>query len=132
MKTIEELLRDPYWVVDALPEQVKADSDGQYFAVERYYLEPARFAELKQKHIDVVLKLNCYMRLFLDEEDRPNPPPAEIAERMRRDHLCIRIGGALIVSEPDDACMTVYNADETLLSLLRPLAAAEGLFVWQP
>ena len=30
---IEELLQKPYWVIDFLPQQVPADSAGQFFAV---------------------------------------------------------------------------------------------------
>ena len=37
-----ELLEGPYWIVDILPEQVPADAAGQYFAVERYFLQPER------------------------------------------------------------------------------------------
>ena len=40
--SIEELLEKPYWIVDILPEQVKQDSPGQYFAVEKYFLTGSR------------------------------------------------------------------------------------------
>ena len=39
---------------------------------------------------------------------------------------------ALITADPDDICMTLYNASDDLLALVRQLAASEGLFVWQP
>ena len=67
-KTIDELLRASYWIIDILPEQVPKDSPGQYFAVEEYYLESSRLAAVKQKHIDLVLKLNCYRDLSLGDE----------------------------------------------------------------
>ena len=72
-KTIDELLQAPYWIVDILPEQVPADGPGQYFAVEKYYLEKGRLTAIKEKHINVLLKLNCYRQLTLDGET--NPPP---------------------------------------------------------
>ena len=62
-KTIEELLQAPYWIVDILPAQVPADSPGQYFAVEKYFLQERQLAEIKQKHIQLILKLNCYRDL---------------------------------------------------------------------
>ena len=37
--TIEEYLNKPYWVIDILPKQVPADSKGQYFKIEKYFLE---------------------------------------------------------------------------------------------
>ena len=55
----------PY-LLSILPEQVPADGPGQYFAVERYYLEKGRLTAIKEKHINVLLKLNCYRQLTLD------------------------------------------------------------------
>ena len=129
---IESLLQAPYWVVDILPEQVPKDSPGQYFAVEKYFLSWPQIAAVKQKHIDLILKLNCYMDLSLDEEPEINPPPGEIAEAMRRRYVSILLKDAMIVSEPDDTCLTVYDPDEKTLRLLRILSAGEGLYVWQP
>ena len=130
--TIEELLQKPYWVIDIFPGQVPMDSPGQFFAVEKYFLEKERLAEIKRKHIDLVLKLNCYRSITLDEETEADPPPERIAEEMRRRYVCIRTGGSLIISEPDDTHMTVFAPDEKLLELIKALAAGEGLFVWQP
>ena len=131
-KTVEELLRSPYWIVDILPEQVPRDSPGQYFSVEAYYLKQPRLAAVKQKHIDLILKLNCYRDLSLGEDMPPNPPPERIAEELRRRYLCILLDGAMIVSRPDETYLTVYDPDETLMELIRTLAAGEGLYLWQP
>ncbi|MBQ9317455.1 MAG: hypothetical protein IJ203_11625 [Atopobiaceae bacterium] len=130
--TIDELLEMPYWVVDILPRQVPADSPGQYFAVERHYLEESQFAQVKQRHIDLVLKLNCYFDLALDDEQEVNPSPARVVQEMNRRYVCIRMGDALIVSEPDDTCLTIYNPNDELLALVRQLAMGEGLYLWQP
>jgi len=37
----------------------------------------------------------------------------------------------MILSEPDDTHMTLFNPDENLLEMVRSLATAEGLFVWE-
>lgn len=132
MRSIEELLETPYHIIDILPEQVKADGPGQYFAVERYWLEPSRLSTVKRKHVDLVLKLNCYRAVSLDEETEPNPDPERIAEAIMTRYVCIRIGDTLISSAPDDLYLTVYNADEALLRLLRTLCIGEGLYLWQP
>ncbi len=132
MRSIEELLETPYHIIDILPEQVKADGPGQYFAVERYWLEPSRLSTVKRKHVDLVLKLNCYRAVSLDEETEPNPDPERIAEAIMTRYVCIRIGDTLITSAPDDLYLTVYNADETLLRLLHTLCIGEGLYLWQP
>lgn len=130
--TIDELLETPYWIIDILPKQVPKDSPGQYFAVEEYYLSKKQIAEVKNRHIGLVLKLNCYRDLSLDEETEINPPPVRIAEEMRKRHLCILTGDSMILSEPDDLSLTLYHPDEELLELVTTLAAGEGLYVWQP
>ena len=131
-KTIEELLEMPYWIVDVLPEQVKADSPGQYFAVERYYRSEPRITEIKKRHADLVLKLNCYRDILSDGEEERNPPPERIAEAVLTRRACLRTGDALIVSEPDELYLTVYDPDEELLRLLEKLCVGEGLYLWQP
>ena len=131
-KTIEELLGTPFWIIDILPAQVPADSAGQYFAVEKYFLQGDRLAEIKQKHINLILKLNCYRDISIDEEEAINPSPARIAEEMQKRYLYIRTGDCMILSEPDDTHMTVFNPDPELLALIKELAAGEGLYVWQP
>ena len=129
---IDELLQTPYWIVDILPGQVPKDSPGQYFSVEKYYLEKERLASIKQKHIDLVLKLNCYRDLYIHGEKLIDPPPEHIADEMKKLTLFIMIGEAMILSEPDDTHMTVFNPDEELLDLITKIAAGEGLFVWKP
>jgi hypothetical protein len=131
-KTIDELLQSPYWIIDILPKQVPKDSPGQYFAVEEYYLSGERLAEIKQKHINVILKLNCYRSISIDEESEENPSPERIADEMRKRYLYIMVGESMLLSEPDDTHMTVFNPDPQLLELIKSIAAGEGLFVWRP
>ena len=130
--TIDELLQRPYWIIDILPKRVPENSPGQFFEVEKYYLEKERLREIKYKHINVVLKLNCYRNVSIDEEAEKNPSPALIAEEMTRRSLYIMVDGAMILSEPDDTHMTVFNPDRELLELIRMIASGEGLFVWSP
>ncbi len=130
--SIDELLQTPYWIVDILPKQVPSDSPGQYFAVERYFITGEQRTIIKQKHINLVLKLNCYRDLFIDEEGAVNPPPERIADEMWKRYLCILMGNAMIVSEPDDTYLTVHNPDIDLLELIKTIAPSEGLFVWKP
>ena len=132
MMTIEELLQTPYWIIDILPKQVPVHSPGQYFAVEKYYLERERFTVIKEKHINVILKLNCYRDVSIDEETEVNPSPERIAEEMRLRFLYIMAGDSMILSEPDDTSMTVFNPDDDLLELIRQIASGEGLHVWKP
>ncbi len=135
-KTLEDLLQFPYWIIDILPAQVPKDSPGQYFAVEKYFLQGNRLEEIKQKHINLILKLNCYRDIsiedFTGEDPMINPSPEYIATEMKEMFLFIMIGDSMILSEPDDTHMTLFNPDPELLELVRQIASGEGLFVWEP
>ena len=116
-------------MIDILPAQVPKDSPGQYFTIEDYFLKN-RIAEIKQKHINIVLKLNCYRDISVEEE--LNPPPEKISGIMRERYVYIMVGNSMILSEPDDTHLTLFNPDEELLRLIRSLSLGEGLFVWKP
>ena len=131
-KTIEELLQTPYWIIDILPKQVPKDSPGQYFRIEDFFLQGENRNAVKQKHLNLILKLNCYRDVSLDEEEDLNPPPEQIANTVFRRYTYIRMADAMLLSEPDDTHMTLFNPDEELLKLVKTLAGSEGLFVWQP
>ena len=132
MKTIEELLQSPYWIIDILPSQVPQDSPGQYFAVEKYFLQGDRLEEIKQKHINLILKLNCYRDISIGDEAVINPLPEHVADEMRKRYLYIMTGESMILSEPDDTHLTVFDPDPQLLELIMQIASGGGLFVWKP
>ena len=131
-KTVEELLQCPYWIIDILPSQVSEDSPGQFFSVEEYFLQGDRIEEIKQKHIDLVLKLNRYRDISISDETVVNPLPKHIADEMKKRYLYIMVGESMVLSEPDDTHLTVFNPDSQLMDLIRQLASGEGLFVWKP
>ncbi len=126
--TIEELLEKTYWIIDILPKQVPKDSPGQYFAVEDFFLKE-QLSEIKKKHINVILKLNCYMDVTIYDEK--NPAPERIRDIMLDQYVYIMLGDAMILSEPDDAHLTVFNPDKKLLELIKEISSSEGLFVWK-
>ena len=130
IKKIEALLETPYWIIDILPEQVPENSGGQYFAVEEYFLNEPQRSSIKQKHANVILKLNCYEDIFIEGE--MNPTPKSIVKAIKARHIDIILDNALITSEPDETYITVYNVSEELLELLKKIAASDGLFVWKP
>lgn len=137
---IDDFFDKEYWVVDFLPKQVPENGGGRFFSVEEYYLEPTRYAVLREHFSDILLKLYCYNDLCLfigdDSEGIFNPEPEILADLVKgnQDNLCILVGTseALITLSRDDTCMTVYAPSENLLELIRTLARAVGLFVWKP
>ena len=126
--TIEELLEKPYWIIDILPKQVPKDSPGQYFAIEDFFLKE-QLSEIKKKHINVILKLNCYMDITIDDEK--NPAPERIWDTMLDRYVYIMLEDAMILSEADDTHLTVFNPNEGLLDLIKEISYSEGLFVWK-
>lgn len=127
---VDVLLQKPYWVIDILPEQVPRESKGQFFEIESYFLEKNNLISIKQKHINMLLKLNCYYQISIDGD--VNPSPERIVEDVMERSLQIMVGDAMIASEPDDLHMTVYNPDEKLIRLITAISSGEGLFVWKP
>ena len=112
-KTIEELLQCSYWIIDILPSQVPENSPGQYFAVEKYFLKDKQLSKIKQKHINLILKLNCYRDISIDEETEVNPSVDYIAEQIKNRYLYIMTKDSMILSEPDETYLTVFNPDIT-------------------
>ena len=59
---IDALLEALYCIIDILPKQVPefpGDSISPYFAVEEYFLQEPHRSSIKQRHANVILKLNC-------------------------------------------------------------------------
>ena len=133
---IESLLLAPCWLIDVLPEQVPAQDAGQFFAVERYFLQRPQIIALRQKFADLLLKLNCYFDFLVfwnyGEEGIKNPGPEILAARILDEKNTLQVllndkESLLFLGE--DLYMTVYAPSEKMLSILQPLAEAEGLFL---
>ena len=141
--SIEELLEQPYYVMDMLPMQVPADGGGQYFKVEEYYLND--MGPLSRQYTDVLLKLNCYYDLAFshDAEHWQKNPELEKIVRMVKTclsevstesflYVMLTDVPMLLTLQRDTTHMTLYNPSDELLQLLGQLASSEGLFVWSP
>lgn len=135
---IDEYLEKPYWVIDILPKQVPANSRGQYFKIEEYFLAHPQKDIIRRKFANILMKLNCYDDIdvcYNLEEWCPNPTPEKLVmwtQEQKYLYVLLKSADAMIGITDDDHCMTLYNADEELLELIRALAAAEGLYVWKP
>ena len=70
--------------------------------------------------------MNQYRDISLDDETVINPSPNHIADEIKKRYLYIRIGESMILSEPDDTHLTVFNPDSQLLELIRQIASGEG------
>ena len=139
--TIEEYLNKPYWVIDILPKQVPADGRGQYFKIEKYYLEHPQIGIIYRKFTHILLKLNCYedIDVSYDGEDWiTNPAPHELEAALLKCmadkqmlYIIMKPADVLITVSGDDTYMTVYNPTEEALEIIDSLAGSEGLFLWR-
>ena len=139
--TIEEYLNKPYWVIDILPKQVPADGKGQYFRIERYFLELPQIDNIYRKFINILLKLNCYEDIDVShngEEWITNPDPHELEAALLKCmtdkqlfYIILRSADVLITVSSDDTYMTVYNPTEEMTELIGSLVRSEGLFMWK-
>lgn len=141
--SIEELLKRPYYIMDILPMQVPAVGGGQYYKVEKYYLNDVE--RLSHQYADVLLKLNCYYDLAFSHDAelwQQNPEPDNIVQMVKDcmsdqpTKACLYVTMAedsmLLTFQRDTTHMTLYNLTDELLKLLCLLASAVGLFVWSP
>ena len=135
---IDTLLEKPYILIDVLPKQVPAGSPGRYFTVEKYFID--RIDTICRKFAEVLIRLNCYQDLLesMDgevwNEDFTPEDLIRFFEESARGHsplfILIRPADALITFNGNEHYMTLYNPDAELVDLIRSLAGAEGLFVW--
>lgn len=141
--SIEEFLEQPYYVMDILPKQVPADSGGQYFKVEDYYLKDME--RLSRQYADVLLKLNCYYGLAFShdaEHWQLNPEPEKVVKMVKAClseeptewflYVMLEEESMLLTLQRDTTYMTLYNPADEYLQLIGQLASAVGLFVWSP
>lgn len=139
---IDLLLEKPYWLVDSLPKQVPSQAQGQYFRVEEYFMKDAEWKRnLYARFAHLLLKLNCYEEITVrigEQQWQTNPDPASFVDMFlfgecgcRSIYVLLRNQDTLVLLNDEDAYMTLFNPDEALLELLRPLALSEGLFVWK-
>ena len=139
--TIEEYLERPYWVIDILPKQVPADSKGQYFRIEKYFLEHPQIDVIYRKFINILLKLNCYEDIDVSgdgDEWITNPAPQELEAALLKCmadkqmfYIILKSADVLITVSGDDTYMTIYNPTEEVLELIGSLTGSEGLFMWK-
>ena len=128
---IERLIDTPCWIIDILPQRVSKDMADKYVALERELLHTD---ELRTKLFRFLLKLNCYYRfkvILPDDEEIDDISTDSLKELAGYRYIQILIGDSLMVSDPDDMYMSVYNPTDCLLDLMSKLAGSEGLFIWR-
>ena len=136
--TIDDYLEKTYWLIDILPKQVPANSRGQYFRIEKYWLGQPQFGCICRKFASLLMKLNCYYDVFVADAADAAPvglQPETLEEMLTSGvavYMLVEPGDAMIGFSGDDHYMTLYNPSSELLESVCSLASSEGLFVWKP
>lgn len=137
---IDELLEKPYYVIDFLPQRVPKNNNGHFFDVEYYLLNYEKRHEMKNKYINIILKLMCYYRasiLWNGWNDNPKPTDIEnaISEVMENHSGTLNIlfsdEDVLLVFEGDCLNLSVYNLSESMKEIAEKIALSEGFFCWK-
>lgn len=137
MNKIDELLTAPCYLIDLLPQRVGRDEDGQYFALEEYYLEDENRMKLFETFANMLLKLNCYYDFQVSFHDvcTANPSPKQLfsqilqcAKEKTYMNIIIEKQNALLTVGGDDLYVAVYNPNLKMLKILSQLTAAAGMF----
>lgn len=134
---IDKLLRTTCYVIDFLPEQVKPDAGGQFFDVEYYLLNSEKHFLLKDRFVNVILKLMCYYHVSMQWNgwiDRPAPQTVEEAVNTIMDNhsgwlnVLLPEENVLVVFEWDCLNLSVYNPSEEIQAIMEKITFSEGLF----
>lgn len=137
---IEELLNKPCYVIDFLPQKVSKTAKGHFFDVEYYLLNSQKRHEMKNKYVNIILKLMCYYRasvLWNGWNDNPKPEDIDdaIMEIMENHSGTLNIlfseENVLLVFEWDCLNLTAYNLSESMKEVAEKIALSEGFFCWR-
>lgn len=139
-RKIDDLLEKPCYVIDFLPQRVPKTAKGHFFDVEYYLLNSEKRHEMKNKYVNIILKLMCYYRtsiLWNGWNDNPKPEDIDtaIGEIMENHSGTLNIlfsdEDVLLVFEWDCLNLAVYNLTENMKEMVTKIALSEGFFCWK-
>ena len=136
-ETLDRLLEKDVYIIDFLPKQVPKENDGQFWDVEYYLLNSPKQDFIKERFVNLILKLMCYYHLVILWNgwiDKPNPQIIEEAVSEIMDHHSGTLNclfpneDMLLVLDWDCLNLSVYNPPEETHELYRQIAWSEGMF----
>lgn len=139
-RKIDYLLEKPCYVIDFLPQRVPKTDKGHFSDIEYYLLNSEKRYEMKNKYVNIILKLMCYYRtsiLWNGWNDNPKPMDIDtaIGEIMENHFGTLNIllsdKDVLLVFEGDCLNLSVYNLTENMKKMVERIALSEGFFCWK-
>lgn len=140
LRKIDELLEKPCYVIDFLPQRVPNDSSGHYFDVEYYLLNSEKHHEMKNRYVNVIIKLMCYYRTSIlwngwNQHPKPEDIEAAVSGIMENHSGTLNIlfpdEDVLLVFVWDSLNLTAYNLPEGMKEIAEKIALSEGFFCWK-
>lgn len=134
---IDELLERQCYIIDFLPMQVPRESLGAFADVEDYLLNSVDRCGLKDRYINIILKIMCYYQVYVQKDEGVEEyTPEEIVKalntimenRSKWINLLICNKDVLIQVDGDSLHLSVYNPDEEICMLFEKIAISEGFF----
>ncbi len=134
---IDNLLKKECYVIDYFPKQIPKTIEGQFFDVENYLLNSKKYNEIKDKFVNVILKLMCYYSISVFWNgwiDRPTPEmidsiALEIVEKHSGTLNCLfKDEEMLLVFDSDCLNLSIYNPPVKSHQIIEKMALSEGLF----
>lgn len=134
---IDELLNKPCHVIDFLPQKVSKTANGHFFAVEYYLLNSEKLHEMKNKYVNIILKLMCYYRTSVswdgwNDDPKPEDIDSAVKEIMENHSGTLNIlfpeENVLLVFEWDCLYLSAYNLSESMKEVVEKIALSEGFF----
>lgn len=136
---VEELLRQPCFVIDFLPQRVPAEAEGSFFEVEQFFLRGRELVLTAERFRRIILKMCCYYKhdVYLEQwlKGCPMEKLAGFIERIvveKEGFMNILFAEENVLICLDSSCLylAVYNPGPEVQKILSALAAAEGMFFW--
>lgn len=137
IETVDELLEKECYIIDWLPETVSKNAAAQFLDVEYYLLNSKRHSILKDKFINIILKMMCYYHISILWNGWIDWPKPEMIENAISE-ITINHSGTLDCLFPEEHTLlvfnwdclnlSVYNPSETMQRLFEQIAFSEGLF----
>lgn len=137
---MDDMLEMSCYVIDFLPRRVPKTSNGHYFDVEYYLLNNKKRFEMKNKYVNIILKLMCYYRTSIfwnGRNDNPKPEDIDnaISEIMENHSGTLNVlfpeEDVLLVFEWDCLYLAIYNLSESMKEITEKIALSEGFFCWK-
>ncbi len=127
----DRLMEQHCWILDILPKRVPAENAEKYTDLEKIFLHTE---ELERKFFNVLMKLRCYynFKVVLPDGKKIDDISADVLkELVGHRYIQILVDEALIVSDPDDMYMSLFNPSDEMLEIIKTIGDSEGICVWK-